>query len=381
MSKIKEDFYTKHEIEGQPKLWTETLNLLRENKHIAEFFKPIRKHERLNIVLTGAGTSAYIGEITEHLFRLNECISVRAISTTTLVTHFNSNINTSVPLLLISFARSGNSPESIATVDIAESRCDKVYHIALTCNPSGKLAQKVAGLQNGLTVLLPPESEDKGLAMTGSFTSLVLSSVYLAHKWNGKNENNQLQKIAETAENEILSFPPELKALSFQDFDRIVFLGSGPLLGMAKESHLKVQELTDGHVVGKFDSFLGFRHGPKAVVNKNTVLVFLFSPDNKVFRYEKDLVQEILQDGIAMHCVGVFCDKNQADLIDLDHKIVFDLDENVKDSDYHLLLYVIPAQIIGFYKSLYLGLNPDSPSQNNVISRVVKGVTIYPYDH
>ncbi len=377
MSNIKKDFFTKSEIEAQPKLWIETLDSISANGYISDFLSPLHEKPRLNIVLTGAGTSAYIGESTEHLFRNKNGVSVRALSTTTLVTHFESYVDTHIPLLLISFARSGNSPESIATVDIAESKCDDVYHLALTCNEDGKLAQRVKTLKNGLTILLPPDTEDKGLAMTGSFTSMVLSSIYLARKGKSSSDKKEVEAVANSAHESILDSTQGLKALSFKEFDRIVFLGSGPLEGIAKESHLKVQELTDGHVVGKFDSFLGFRHGPKAVVHENTVLVFLFSPDERVFQYERDLVEEILEDGIAMHCLGVFCDSEQAEQLNLDQKIIFNLEDSFKHSDYNLLLYVLPAQIIGFYKSLYLGLNPDSPSQNNVISRVVKGVTIY----
>jgi len=375
INQTENSLHTKQEIEGQPKLWRDTLKLLRNNKNLQDFYSSLAVKKGVNIVLTGAGTSAYIGEITEHLFIPNNKITSRAIPTTTLVTHFTSYIHTTEPLLLISFARSGNSPESIAAVDIAESLCSDVYHIAITCNPDGELAKKIDKLENGLSIILPPESEDKGLAMTGSFTSMVLTSIYMSHQWKEKNGYNQLDNIIRAAEKGITNYSPSLKELSNKNFDRIVFLGSGPLFGIAKESHLKVQELTDGHVVGKFDSFLGFRHGPKAVVNDRTVLVFLFSKDDKVFRYEKDLVEEILQDGIAMHCVGIFCSQEQAEQVNVDEKIVFDSD--VESSDYELLLYVIPAQILGYYKSIDLGLNPDSPSQNNVISRVVKGVTIY----
>lgn len=370
--------HTKQEIEGQPKLWEETLKLLRSNKGLQEFYSSLASDKKINIVLTGAGTSAFIGEITEHLFVQNQNMNFtsRAISTTTLVTHFTSYISTSEPLLLISFARSGNSPESIAAVDLAETHCEDLFHMAITCNPEGELAKKMNNLKNGLSIILPPDSEDKGLAMTGSFTSMVLTSIYLAHELGGRNGYDKLDPVVSAAGKAIETYSPVLKELASKEFDRIVFLGSGPLFGMAKESHLKVQELTDGHVVGKFDSFLGFRHGPKAVVNERTVLVFLFSRDEKVFRYEKDLVEEILQDGIAMHCVGVFCSREQAEQLNVDDKIIFDSEDPCRD--YELMLYVLPAQLLGYYKSLDLGLNPDSPSQNNVISRVVKGVTIYP---
>ncbi|MDZ7718300.1 MAG: SIS domain-containing protein [Balneolaceae bacterium] len=369
--------HTRKEIEGQPALWVETIEQTNNDKRIQGFLNPLYKKEKLNVILTGAGSSSFIGETVETYFKFMPGVNARAISTTSLVTHFKSLVDFDIPLLLISFARSGNSPESNAIVDIAERFNKEVHHIAITCNAHGKLAQTVSKLENGLTIILPPQSEDKGLAMTGSFTSMILTALYIATSQKSDGHAQIIENISDSAKKVIKSCSTGLKNLSFKSFDRIVFLGSGPLEGIAKESHLKVQELTDGKVVGKHDSFLGFRHGPKAVVNNKTVIVFLFSPDEKVFRYEKDLVNEIQQDGIAMHCMGVFCDKNQAKEVELDQKIIFNLNNSAKVSPFISVLYVLPAQILGYYKSLDLGLDPDAPSQNNVISRVVKGVTIY----
>lgn len=369
--------HTKKEIEGQPDLWIKTIKQLKENESIKSFLCPLLEKPHLNIILTGAGSSAFIGESVQHLFHMKSGVNVNAISTTTLVTHFKEFVDPEIPLLLVSFARSGNSPESNAAVDIAENLYPEVYHIAITCNEEGKLAHRINELENGLTITLPPESEDLGLAMTGSFTSMILTASYLT-EYNKKNGQDILiDEIAQSAKKVIKDCSATLKQISFDSFDRIVFLGSGPLEGIAKESHLKVQELTDGQVVGKFDSFLGFRHGPKAVVNENTVLVFLFSSDKDVFRYEKDLAEQILEDGIAKYCIGVFCNAEQANSLDLEHSIIYPLHEAAQKSSYNTILYVIPAQIIGYYKSLSLGLNPDSPSENNAISRVVQGVTIY----
>ncbi|SHG40859.1 galactosamine 6-phosphate isomerase AgaS [Fodinibius roseus] len=371
--------HTKKEIEGQPDLWLETLQLIHENSDCIDFLHSVYSRDRLNVVLTGAGSSAFIGETVEHLFEGRQA-SARALPTTTLVTHFKDYIDTSTPLLLISFARSGNSPESIAVVDIAESRCGEVHHLAITCNKSGRLAQKIQQLENGCTVVLPPASEDRGLAMTGSFTSMVLSAVYYSKFRQLKNNGTAglLSKIADDSRHIINTAAKPLKSISEQPFNRIVFLGSGPLLGIARESHLKVQELSDGEVVGKFDSFLGFRHGPKAVVDKQTILVFLFSSDKHVFRYEKDLVEQIVHENTAMKCIGVFHNRRQAEAFDLDLNIAIRQGDEPAPSDYDLLPYVLPAQMIGFYKSLDLGLKPDAPSKNNAISRVVKGVKIYP---
>lgn len=369
--------HTKNEIEGQPDLWIETINLISKDIPLRDFLSSVYTKKDLNIVLTGAGSSSFIGESITHLFRNSHGRNAQAIPTTTLVTHFEDYIDTNSPLLLLSFARSGNSPESIAVIDLAEAQCNEVYHIALTCNRSGQLAKKIEGMNNGHKMVLPSASEDRGLAMTGSFTSMMLSAIYFAKHENRQNITSTISSIAENTRNLISTYGPFLKELSLSDFKRIVFLGSGPLLGIARESHLKVQELTDGEVVGKFDSFLGFRHGPKAVVNNETVLVFLFSPNQNVYRYEKDLVEEILQEGTAMRCIGVFYNKEQAEGLQLDLNIILRQEANSESIDFDLLPYVIPAQIIGFYKSLDLGLMPDNPSKNNSISRVVKGVTIY----
>lgn len=374
--------HTKKEIEGQPDLWIETFRSIHENSDGRAFLRSfLEKRDRLNIILTGAGSSAFIGEAVEHLFQGHH-ISARAIPTTTLVTHFRQYVEIGAPLLLISFARSGNSPESIAAVEIAETYCDDVHHLAITCNRSGMLAQKVHKLKNGYAAVLPPSSEDRGLAMTGSFTSMMLSAIYFSKFTRRKYDDtlNVLHNVAEDSRQLIKTVSGGLKLLSAQPFERIVFLGSGPLLGIARESHLKVQELTDGEVVGKYDSFLGFRHGPKAVVNDKTVLAFLFSSDKHVFRYEKDLAEELLslEKGRAMRSIGVFHSLHQSSEIPgFDLSIFARQGKSPQPSDFDLLSYVLPAQILGFYKSLDLGLQPDDPSKNDAISRVVRGVKIY----
>lgn len=378
LEKINTTIHTRKEIEGQPDLWLETINSLKDDERIQAFLSPIFEKESLDIVLTGAGSSAFIGETVETSFPSGAKFHARAISTTTLVTHFDNYVNKNTPLLLISFARSGNSPESNAVINIAEKTCSDVHHIAITCNKKGLLAEKVDELENGLTITLPPKSEDQGLAMTGSFSSMVLSALVIAADQNDKEKHVPfIQNIAEAARKTIETCTPTLEKLSLSPFQRIVFLGSGPLQGIARESHLKVQELSDGSVCGKFDSFLGFRHGPKAIVDEQTVIVFLFSTDEKVFKYEKDLAEQILQDNVAMHCVGVFCDEEQAKQLNMEQKIIFSLNDQAKNSSFNAVLYVVPAQILGLYKSINLGLDPDSPSKNQAISRVVRGVTIY----
>ena len=162
-------------------------------------------------------------------------------------------------------------------------------------------------------------------------------------------------------------------------FKRVVFLGSGPLKGAAKESHLKIQELTDGKVVCQYDSFLGFRHGPKAIIDESTLLVYLFSSDPYVNQYETDLVKAINEKEKFLFSIGIGQDLKGMEKLNLGLVIDLSSGGSIISDDFFSICSVLPAQILGFYKSLLLGLTPDSPSQNGGISRVVEGVTIYPY--
>lgn len=169
---------------------------------------------------------------------------------------------------------------------------------------------------------------------------------------------------------------PGLKKIALLDVERMVFLGSGPLFGIAHESHLKVQEMSDGRVICKFDSFLGFRHGPKVVVNNSTIVVYLFSNNENARLYELDLVRSVNETkaGEKSVAIGKYCDDKE---LKYDFSIQFPDGINEIPEDFLSVFYILPAQVIGFYKSLNLGLSPDAPSKSNSISRVVQGVKIY----
>ncbi len=156
-----------------------------------------------------------------------------------------------------------------------------------------------------------------------------------------------------------------------------MFLGSGPLLGTATEAHLKLQELTDGRVICTPDSFLGFRHGPKAVVDETTLMVYLFSNQKYVLKYEKDLVQSMSKGRRPLLEIGLM--ESRIDGIDLHYSFPFSENGPTVDEEFLAVCSVVPAQILAFFKSLQLGLQPDTPSQTGAISRVVEGVQIYSF--
>ncbi|MEQ6120496.1 SIS domain-containing protein [Reichenbachiella sp. MALMAid0571] len=371
------DVYTSEEISRQPLVWQQTyLKLLDGGKELTSFINNVLSIDQLHIVLTGAGSSAYIGEVLQGIFQKNCDILSRAVSTTDIVSHPQLYLQKRIPLLLISFARSGDSPESLAAVELADEICDQVYHLIITCSREGKLAQAKTGDEKSLIFTLPESANDKGLAMTSSFTSMLLAGVLMSRLSELPSLKPQVDILTEYAENVLENYAEKLKKISKMDFDRVVFLGSGSQLGAARESQLKVQELTSGKVLCKHDSFLGFRHGPKVVLTSDTLIVYLFSNKTNPNKYELDLVRQIESNDQFKFSVGVTEWKGEIYNVDLDI-ILSVANLEALNEDFMPVVIVLPAQVIGYYKSIELTLNPDQPSSNGAISRVVKGVKIY----
>ncbi len=373
---LKGGFHTAKEISSQPGLWAETYSkLLKEKPRVLGFLQRFWNEQSPRVILTGAGTSAFIGETMEGPLQREWGIPCQAIETTDIVTHPENYFIKSKPTLLISFARSGDSPESLQAVRLAQEHCEKLYELNLTCNAEGSLAKNTNG-EDSCLFLLPEKTNDQSLAMTSSFSSMLLAGLLIMNIRELAQMAPVVSKIGELGQYILDECLPGLKRIAEMDFERIVFLGSGPLFGVAHESHLKVQELSNGKIVGKFDSFLGFRHGPKAVVNNATVVVYLLSNDAHVNLYELDLIRSVKQTAAGEKSVAIGNYYNEQEF-DFDLAIKFPQDTDDIPEEFLSLPYILPAQIIGFYKSLILGLSPDSPSTNSSISRVVQGVKIY----
>lgn len=366
---------TAKEIANQPILWKNTRDKFNnESNEINSFLSKAYK-ESSNIILTGAGTSAYIGLSLQGSFFTKTNIITAAIATTDIVSHPNHYFNESQIPFIISFARSGNSPESCAALELADSFSKKCFHLIITCDEDGALS-KYKSRNPVYVFVLPKEANDKSLAMTGSYTSMLLVGLLTAYI-NQKEFCNEQADLLEMVTKKMLTNDINiLQQISELDFQRAVFLGSGELLGTATEAALKLQELTDGKIICKADTYLGFRHGPKAIVNEKTLVVYFFSNSGYAHRYEEDLVQAMKTGNKAKFQLGV--SEHFRTINGLQAQINFAAYNHNISEDFLPVCYILVAQLIGFYKSLQLGLKPDSPSLTGSITRVVQGVNIYP---
>jgi tagatose-6-phosphate ketose/aldose isomerase len=273
------------------------------------------------------------------------------------------------PLLLVSFGRSGNSPESLAAVELAESLVREVRHLLIVCNADGALGKVPAA--NAMTLLLPAETHDTGFAMTSSFSCMMYAVV--AALLPAGTMDGRIGAIAGATERVIRESLPLLHELALGRYDRVVYLGSGVLQGLAREASLKLGELTNGAVATCFDSPLGFRHGPKTFITGRTLVMVFVSNDELTRRYDLDLVDELRHDGCATRIVEVSARPRTASGAD---SITVPAMADAVDLD---LLWpcVAIAQIHAFLRARAMGVAPDNPNPAGVVNRVVQGVRLY----
>ena len=363
---------TAREIVQQPACWRRTAVLLREQATvIANFLNPLLAQPELRIILTGAGSSAFIGECLAPLLLRPLNRRVEAIATTDLLAGPTQYLQPGVPTLLVSFGRSGSSPESVAVVELAERLLHQCHQLVFTCNERGTLYQRCRDRRNSLAILLPAETHDQSFAMTSSFTSMLLAA-WLA--LGGARAAPDVAPIADAAQALLERHNATLRSLAAHDFRRVVYLGSNNLKGLAREAALKLLELTDGQVVAVHDSPLGFRHGPKTIINAET-LVFVFASNDRYARaYDLDLLRELRADGQAGRVVAITAQGGDA-ASQGDYLLV---DQMTDAGDGALAFpYIVCAQLYAFHRALSLGNSPDQPSATGTVTRVVSGVTIH----
>jgi tagatose-6-phosphate ketose/aldose isomerase len=278
-----------------------------------------------------------------------------------------------VPTLLVSFARSGASPESLAAIELADQCVESCHHLIITCNVEGTLYRRSQAQANRLTLLLPAITHDEGFAMTASFSSMLYAALAIFRGIEVYAEHTGALARAATAI--IERHNDALAALAARDFERAVFLGSRGFAGLAAEAALKLLELSDGAVMTAANSPLGFRHGPKTIVNRATLVVVFVSNDPLARKYELDLLQELHGDAAAGALLAIAAQPLSGPP-PFECLLVPEM-SGADDADL-LLPFVVLAQMYAFHRSVRLGNTPDTPCASGRVNRIVKGVTIYP---
>lgn len=365
-------YWTAREICQQPRVWRAMHSRIDASREdIDAWLKLTLAKPNLRILLCGAGTSAFIGDTVAAWFRARYQVpptcQIVSVRTTDLTADPLQFLRQDLPTLMISFARSGDSPESIASVELADRLISDCRHVIITCNPAGRLARLAESREDVLCLKMPEETNDRSFAMTSSYTAMLVSCVAIFTP-----DGAQLERAAGWAERLLAGRAADVRNLAQLDFGRLVVLGAGCLSGTAAESALKCLELTSGQVVAVHDSPLGFRHGPKIIVDKSTVVVHLQSGDAYTRLYDRDLMQELKTDNRSAAIVEL----SPARLASGDEPVGAG---NGLDDVWLSLVYVVYCQLLAFHKAMALGVEADNPCPTGEVNRVVNGVTIYPF--
>lgn len=364
--------WTAREIAQQPAMLRETQALLMQRRaEIEAFLQPILDQAGLRIILTGAGTSAFAGECLAPSLARRLGRRVEAIATTDLVCAPHLYFEADTPTLLVSFGRSGNSPESVAAIELADRLVGTLNHLVITCNADGALARYGQG-PRGMNIQLPEATHDRSFAMTSSFSCMTYAALAV---FSGIIAMDQrIDGIARATQAVIDQYTPVMQAVAGEGYQRVVYLGSHIFKGLARESGLKLLELTNGALVTMFDSPLGFRHGPKTIVNDQTLIVVFFSNDGYTRSYDVDLLDELRRDNDAARVIAVTA-QDGVGLSGADQIKVSGLAD--ADDVELLFAYIAAPQILAFFESLRMSLKPDKPNAAGTVNRVVQGVRIH----
>jgi tagatose-6-phosphate ketose/aldose isomerase len=364
---------TSSEIGQQPAVWRDVAGVLTEReREVRDFIDPLLALPDLRILLSGAGTSAFVGEALAPALTRELGRRVDAVATTDVVSNPREVFAEDVPTLFVSFSRSGASPESAAATELADTCLRSVHHLVVTCDADGLLAREHGSSATSLVLLMPAAANDRGFAMTSSFTAMLLATWLVLAPAQGQAADQLAARLAAAGER-VLGEAAKISAFADRGYDRIVYIGSGSLGGLAREAALKMLELTAGQVVSFFDTSLGFRHGPKAVLNDRTLAVVFLSNDAYTRRYDEDIATELGEALGPQHVLVVAARESASVPVDVR---VSGLDDA---GDALLVLpFVVVAQLLALRFSLDRGLTPDNPFPDGEVNRVVRGVTVHP---
>jgi tagatose-6-phosphate ketose/aldose isomerase len=365
-------FHTLHEILQQPETWLDTCaRVLAKSGEMAGLVDGIQ-----SLALTGSGSSQYACDCVAPVLRKELGVTAEAIGAGALVTHGIAALPSGRPGLLVSVARSGDSPESGAAIALVREGEPQMRQLAITCNAAGHLATTYSDDDRVRVILLDDRVNDRSVAMTSSVTNMALAARFLGMSRSPERYRRLCERLSQACGEILKSGLEALPRVAATGFRRAVYLGSGSRFGAARESALKMLEMTAGRVSTLAETYLGVRHGPLSYVDDETIIVCFFASDPLLRAYESDLIRELNRKRLGMAKV-IVGENVPTDLL-RDGDTVIECrglaeigDENVA------VLDVVVGQLLATFRCLGEGLRPDNPSEHGVINRVVTGFPMH----
>jgi glucosamine--fructose-6-phosphate aminotransferase (isomerizing) len=337
------------EIYAQPEVWQECLAQM-EATDLSELIRG-RDPRVAEWIFIGCGTSYYLAQAAAASFTALLGVSARAVPASEALLFpslaFPGGAAKYFPVLI---SRSGHTSEVLRVARQMQEQ--KVEYLALTCD--GRELEQISSRVLKLAV------EEKSTVMTSSFTAMLLALQSIAATVAGDGSFlDALKDLPEQLRSLLERYGPAMKKLAERDFEDVTFLGQGALYGIASESALKVMESSSTYA--QFFHTLEFRHGPKSIVAPRTLVGGLISETG--FEAETAVVREMKELGAMTLAVA-----NEATPeLEAASDLVIELGLAVPEIA-RLAVYVVWGQLLGSYRGLVKGLDPDNPRN---LSRVV----------
>lgn len=371
--------HTPAEIAQQPATWQQTFALFLQQKEAIQDFLSrtgiFGSGDKPRVLLIGAGSSNYAAKSLFSLLRRQWPCDVTACASTDLITEYDRALRPDRRYLCVSFSRSGDSPEGVAVLQRLLATRPDIHHMIISCNPQGRMLGEAGAAQQALGICLDDAVNDRGLAMTSSFSNMVVFGQCLAHLDDPDQYASILETLVATGESLLPVAANYAAQLARGQYEKACFVGSGTLRAVAHESALKLLELTAGRILTMSESALGLRHGPMAALDDRTLFVCYLSGRSQVCAYETALLKEIGAKKLVRSRIAVG-GSAKARLDGWAEDFVAPETRDDVDDDYRTPVDVIFGQLLGLFFSLRCGLKPDSPSPNSAISRVVQSLNL-----
>ena len=328
-------------------------------------------------MLTGAGTSAYIGECLAPALA-TWAARVDAIPTTDLVASPQSYLSRSTPTLLVSFARSGNSPESVAAVRLADACIEHCAHLVVTCDAEGALAQ--CARKHSHARRRPAAGAQQRSQLRDDVELYRHAAGGRAGLGCGARRLRAIRSWHRPRRGYCRTACLDSAARRARNFERVVYLGSKELKGLAREAALKMLELTDGKVVAVADSPLGFRHGPKTILNRQarwwSCSAATMTTRGSTIGIWSD---ELRRDGVAGRVVDALVPGPSMRTMRTISCLGYGEMRRISRIWSSACRTPCSRNRLRCCDRCRLGCRPDNPNAAGTVSRVVKGVSIHPW--
>ena len=365
-------FHTLREICQQPWTWLRTCDqMIASRDSLREFTRGIR-----SLAFTGSGSSEYVGDCVRVPIQNELGIVAESISGGAVLLDGAKALPVDRPGLLVSLARSGNSPESVGAVRLLVDSVPGFKHLVVTCNAHGALARTWNGHKNVRVIALPPETNDESLVMTSSFTNLLLAARFLGMLERPDDYRNLCERLSAIVQDLIRTYFDTIHGIASTDFRRVLFLGSGTQFSAAREAALKMLEMSSGRVTTMCETFLSLRHGPMSFVHKDTLVVCQLSSHPTTRAYELDLLFELDRKQLGLSKLIIGENVPESAVRSGDEVIHCPGLAKLGDNE-AATVYVVVCQLLSFFRSLEEGLQPDSPSEGGIINRVVESFPLH----